>query len=158
MRDKKLISQLSTTIVVLTIAVIALTLMLLYTTYQLEESKLEKVSNDRFEDVYIRTVQSDSIYSLNRHGEELFKSNCTMCHHIVKNLTGPSIQGSIERLRGKERFLAFVTNEDSLLQLGDRYVVEIQEYDPSKGLHQHPEWSTYDKEALFYYFSAGCLF
>lgn len=56
-------------------------------------------------------------------GKKLFNKNCAACHKLDKKMTGPALRGiSVNRQFPYKNFLFdFITNEDSLIKINDRY-------------------------------------
>ncbi len=64
------------------------------------------------------------------NGEALFKANCASCHHPVKNMTGPGLQGSRERWEENssiENMYAWVKNSQAVIASGDSYAKSLFE-------------------------------
>lgn len=62
-------------------------------------------------------------------GEKLFKGNCMACHKLDRDMTGPMIKGILERSpQPSLNWLhAFLLREDSLINIGDPYVLTMRE-------------------------------
>ncbi|MFT4770843.1 MAG: mono/diheme cytochrome c family protein [Cryomorphaceae bacterium] len=69
-------------------------------------------------------------------GEKLFKANCSSCHKVDQNMTGPALQGVEERWAGNEELLyLWIKNPNAALETGDSYVKNLyNEWFPKGGL------------------------
>lgn len=57
-------------------------------------------------------------------GKALFKANCAMCHHPVKDATGPMMRG-VTGKRDKEWLVKMITNAPALIESGDKTANEL---------------------------------
>lgn len=69
-------------------------------------------------------------------GEKLFKANCSACHKINGNMTGPALAGVEERWEGKKELLyKWIKNPAEVKEMGDPYVKDLlAEWEPKSGL------------------------
>jgi cytochrome c2 len=69
-------------------------------------------------------------------GEKLFKANCSSCHKVDQNMTGPALKGAQERWAGKEELLyKWIKNPAAVKEMGDPYVTKLlAEWEPKAGL------------------------
>lgn len=69
-------------------------------------------------------------------GEKLFKANCSSCHKIDQNMTGPALSGVQDRWEGKEDLLhQWIKNPSAVKEMGDPYVKNLlSEWEPKSGL------------------------
>ncbi len=69
-------------------------------------------------------------------GEKLFKANCSACHKVNQNMTGPALKGVEERWEGKEELLyKWIKNPAEVKEMGDPYVNKLlAEWEPKAGL------------------------
>lgn len=69
-------------------------------------------------------------------GEALFKGNCSSCHKIDENMTGPALQGMSKRWKGKEELLyQWIQNPNAAAESGDAYLNKlIAEWKPKAGM------------------------
>ncbi len=59
-------------------------------------------------------------------GEKLFKANCSACHKINGNMTGPGLAGVEERWDGKKELLyQWIQNPAAVKEMGDPYVKKL---------------------------------
>lgn len=65
----------------------------------------------------------------------IFTAKCAICHMLDKNSTGPKLFKVFDRLPNEKWFEEFVKNEDSLLNIGDQYAQNIQNWSPARGNH-----------------------
>jgi hypothetical protein len=69
----------------------------------------------------------------------IFKVKCFACHRFDKNTTGPKLHNVMDHLPSEDWFDAFVRNEDSLVNAGNKYAVEIQKWSVIDGNHNFKE-------------------
>jgi mono/diheme cytochrome c family protein len=69
-------------------------------------------------------------------GEKLFKGNCSSCHKVDQNMTGPALKGVEERWAGKKELLyEWIKNPAAVKDKGDPYVNKLlAEWEPRAGL------------------------
>lgn len=69
-------------------------------------------------------------------GEKLFKQNCSSCHKVNQNMTGPALKGTRERWEGREELLyQWIQNPAAVADMGDSYVnALLAEWMPRSGL------------------------
>lgn len=69
-------------------------------------------------------------------GEKLFKQNCSSCHRIDQDMTGPALKGTRERWEGREELLyKWIQNPAAVADMGDPYVNSLlAEWMPRAGL------------------------
>jgi len=69
-------------------------------------------------------------------GEKLFKANCSACHKVNQNMTGPALKGVEERWAGKQELLyLWIKNPAEVKDMGDPYVNKLlAEWEPKSGL------------------------
>lgn len=62
-------------------------------------------------------------------GENLFKSNCAACHRPDRDVSGPALQGILDRAPqpALDWFIAFMTNADSLITTREPYTLALRE-------------------------------
>lgn len=58
-------------------------------------------------------------------GEAIFKAQCASCHHPLKDLTGPALQGVSDRAPSKEWIYNWVHNSQAVVASGDQYANEL---------------------------------
>lgn len=58
-------------------------------------------------------------------GEELFKANCSSCHAVNRDLTGPALANVWERWGSQEDLIAWIRNNQAFLATGDPYAVGL---------------------------------
>ncbi len=54
-------------------------------------------------------------------GKALFLQNCASCHAIDRQLTGPALQGVLDRWPNKKNLYAWIHNNQAFLKTGDPY-------------------------------------
>lgn len=69
----------------------------------------------------------------------IFKAKCYTCHSYEKNTTGPAMKGLIQKEPSKEWFIAFITNQDSLIKIKDTYTLKCMQFSPVDFRHNFNE-------------------
>lgn len=64
-------------------------------------------------------------------GSTLFKVYCSTCHSYDQTLTGPALQGFVNRVPNEHWMRVYLTNFDSLAQSGDSTFVYWQKWSPA---------------------------
>lgn len=69
-------------------------------------------------------------------GEKLFKQNCSSCHRIDQDMTGPALKGTRERWEGREELLyKWIKNPNAAIETGDSYIKAlVDEWKPRAGI------------------------
>ena len=57
-------------------------------------------------------------------GEAIFKNNCSSCHKINEDMTGPALK-DIEKRRDRAWIYKWVHNSSAVVASGDKYAVDI---------------------------------
>lgn len=75
--------------------------------------------------IYAQDLKGDA-----KKGETLFKTNCTACHALDKQMVGPALGGVVERLKteqnlGIDWFQKWIKNNKALRESGDKYANEV---------------------------------
>ena len=100
----------------------------------------------------VMLFNTDNVYS--QDGEKLFKSNCSSCHHPLKNATGPKLQGALEKWNTAEEgdlIYEWVKNPTSLYKSGrSKMAKKIWEFSPS-AMSGVPNLSNEEIDAIFSY-------
>lgn len=86
-------------------------------------------------------------------GEALFRANCSSCHKIDENMTGPALQGATSRWKGKEELLyKWVKDPAAVKEMGDPYVTKLlAEWESKAGLMTAQAVSDEEIAAIFEY-------
>lgn len=86
-------------------------------------------------------------------GEALFKGNCSSCHKIDENMTGPALQGVSARWKGKEELLVlWIQNPTAALETGDPYIKKlVAEWLPKAGMMTPQSVSVEEIDAIIEY-------
>lgn len=87
-------------------------------------------------------------------GKALFSANCASCHHPVKDVTGPALQGAESRVPDKEWLYKWVKNSASLISSGDKYANEIYNKWNKTAMTAFPNLSHEEIDAIFAYVEA----
>jgi hypothetical protein len=74
----------------------------------------------------------------------IFKAKCYACHTYEKNTTGPAMKGLIQKEPSKEWFIAFITNQDSLVKIKDAYTLKCMQFSPVDFRHNFKELNSYN--------------
>lgn len=89
-------------------------------------------------------------------GEQLFKTNCTACHALDKQLVGPALGGVVDRLK-KEQNLdtdwlhKWIKDNKALRASGDKYANEVYEKFNKTEMTQFPNLSDTDINDILAY-------
>ena len=75
--------------------------------------------------ISVKALGQDTMAMI-RHGENLFHTNCSPCHGIGKEKTGPSL-ASIPKKRPKEWLHKFIHNSQEVIISGDAYANHLFE-------------------------------
>lgn len=84
-------------------------------------------------------------------GKALFTTNCASCHHPVKDVTGPALQGTESRVPSKEWLYKWVRNSAALVSSGDKYANEIFNAWNKTPMTAFPNLSDEEIDAIFAY-------
>ncbi|QEC41297.1 c-type cytochrome [Pseudobacter ginsenosidimutans] len=58
-------------------------------------------------------------------GAKLFQDNCATCHSVVKDLTGPKLQGIEDRVKDKKLLHEWIRNNQKVLASGNKYFNDL---------------------------------
>ncbi len=63
------------------------------------------------------------------NGKNVFRANCAACHKPDKDVSGPALQGILDRAPepALNWYIAFMSNEYSLVKAGDPYTLALRE-------------------------------
>ncbi|MDG1330819.1 MAG: cytochrome c [Crocinitomicaceae bacterium] len=92
-----------------------------------------------------------NMYSTNIPAPGVFKANCATCHNFHKDGTGPKMNGVLERSPSEEWLITFITNQDSLIEIEDKYTLEVMERKPTKWAHDYNDLEKKDLDTLMSY-------
>lgn len=121
------ISKLTKAIVALGIAVLLLSLVLTlfsFTSKQLpslsfrNETKTTQQVIGKGEKLFIENIDLEQ-------GKNLFKQNCSSCHHLPPGKCGPGIEGFFQRTPSPTWFITFIRSQQSLIEAKDPYTLKI---------------------------------
>lgn len=70
---------------------------------------------------------------------DIFKAKCATCHAFNKDLTGPKMNGILDRVPSKKWLIEFITNQDSLIEIEDEYTLEIMKWSAVRWNHNFNE-------------------
>lgn len=114
--------------------------------------KLGKISTQVvaiFALVFSFLTYSDSATA--QDGKALFSTNCASCHHPLKDVTGPSLKGTLDRVPSQEWLYSWVKNSAALVGSGDKYAVEIYNKYNKQAMTPFPNLSHEEIDAIFAY-------
>ena len=62
-------------------------------------------------------------------GKNLFKGNCAACHKPDRDMSGPALQGILDRAPqpALDWYITFMTNSDPLIKAGEPYTLALRE-------------------------------
>jgi mono/diheme cytochrome c family protein len=84
-------------------------------------------------------------------GKALFSAQCASCHHPVKKLTGPALQGVSARVPGKDWLYKWIHNPAATAASGDKYAQNLmKEYAPTV-MTAFPNLTTEEIDAIISY-------
>lgn len=84
-------------------------------------------------------------------GKALFTTNCASCHHPIKDVTGPALQGAESRAPSKEWLYKWVRNSAAVISSGDKYANEIYAKWNKTAMTAFPNLSDAEIDAIFAY-------
>ena len=69
------------------------------------------------------------------NGQKLFDNNCASCHTMGRPMTGPNLQGILDRWEDKELLYTWIKNPGKAKATGDPYVMELlNQWESKSGL------------------------
>ena len=95
------------------------------------------LESDIESEVYQGFCGTTSLMSNDFDNLPVFKNNCSSCRFYSKDMTGPALKGSVNRL-GPEYFVLYITKQDSLLKSGDSVANQNIEEWQSGWRHRDP--------------------
>ena len=81
----------------------------------------------------------------------IFNAECATCHSFYKNATGPKMSGLIQRVPNENWIVEFITNQDSLINIRDKYTLDIMLWSPVEFSHNYSDISNDDLSKLLEY-------
>ncbi|MEZ5008637.1 MAG: c-type cytochrome [Chitinophagales bacterium] len=85
-----------------------------------------------------------------KHGEVLFKSNCSACHAIGRKLVGPDL-ANINAKREKEWLYQWIRNNSELRKSGDTDAIAIYEEYNGSPMNLYLQFTNEDIDAILLY-------
>lgn len=70
-------------------------------------------------------LEDQAFYDRVVDGEKLFKANCSSCHAVNRNLTGPALAGITDRWESEELLILWIRNNAEVLASGNEYAVNL---------------------------------
>lgn len=86
-----------------------------------------------------------------RSQPQIFKKKCATCHSYHSDMTGPKMSGILDRVPSKEWLRKFITNQDSLIEVEDKYTLEIMEWSAVEWNHNFDDLEKADLDTLLNY-------
>lgn len=86
-------------------------------------------------------------------GEKLFAANCTACHTIDKDMTGPALAG-LESRRSKDWIHSFIRNNMDLLRKGDSAALKVYNEWNKTPMNSFPHLKEEEIDAMLAYIRA----
>lgn len=83
-------------------------------------------------------------------GRALFNANCASCHKMDKDLTGPALQGVVDRWSSKDLLKLWIRNWPAAVATGDPYATKMKDWSPA-AMTLFPNLSTEELDALIDY-------
>ena len=101
--------------------------------------------------IYAQDLKGDA-----KKGEALFKTNCSACHALDKQLVGPALGGVVDRLKteqnlGVDWFQKWIRDNKALRASGDKYANEVFEKFKKVEMTQFPSLSDQDVADILEY-------
>ena len=101
--------------------------------------------------IYAQDLKGDA-----KKGEALFKTNCSACHALDKQLVGPALGGVVDRLKkdqnlGVDWFQKWIKDNKALRASGDKYANEVFEKFKKVEMTQFPSLSDQDVADILEY-------
>lgn len=84
-------------------------------------------------------------------GKALFTTNCASCHHPAKDVTGPALKGTQDRVPSQEWLYSWVKNSASVIASGDKYANELYSKWNKQAMTPFPNLSNEEIDAIFAY-------
>ena len=101
--------------------------------------------------IYAQDLKGDA-----KKGEALFKTNCSACHALDKQMVGPALGGVVDRLKteqnlGVDWFQKWIKDNKALRASGDKYANEVFEKFKKVEMTQFPSLSDQDVADILEY-------
>ena len=89
-------------------------------------------------------VEDDKTYNIDSgiNQPDVYKRKCASCHLVTKDMTGPKLEGVLDKIPSEKWFELYIKNEDSLLKNGDKYANEISKFSTVNNVHNFNELTT----------------
>ncbi|MBC7862103.1 MAG: cytochrome c [Bacteroidia bacterium] len=114
-------------------------------------SKGSKVDTTKLAPSFSDTLLVDPVY-----GRKVFKANCATCHKMSQKLTGPALEGCVNRAPSKEWVAKFIRSSSSLIKSGDPYAKSlVADNGGSNGMSEFGFLSGEDMSALITFLMVG---
>src|SRR3569833_995193 len=84
-------------------------------------------------------------------GKALFQTNCASCHHPVKQILGPALQGVDERVPDKKLLYSWIKNNKAVLAAGNPYFTALYNQYNKTQMNTFPSLTDVDIDAILKY-------
>jgi len=92
-----------------------------------------------------------STINFNKRGGELFQNNCSSCHALYKDLTGPALSGVEDRIKDKRLLYAWIRNNKAVLNSGNAYFNALYEAYNKTSMNLFPQLTDKDIDDILEY-------
>jgi hypothetical protein len=89
-------------------------------------------------------VEDDKTYNIDSgiNQPDVYKRKCASCHLVTKDMTGPKLEGVLDKIPSEKWFELYIKNEDSLLKNGDKYANKISNFSKVNNVHNFNDLTT----------------
>jgi cytochrome c551/c552 len=94
--------------------------------------------------------ETTEAYTKQIDGKQLFMANCGACHHVTRNLTGPSFYGVRSRWKNKKLLYAYIRNSTEVIKK-DAYAKALFEKWNKVVMTSFPKLKDAEIDAIFNY-------
>jgi len=124
---RKSMKKLTNRILIISSGFLILTIGVSYFLYSFNEPKYLVCGTETPE--FICGTVSENLSENAVEGKKLFNANCAACHKLDKNMTGPALRGilSSREFPYENYVFDFITKEDSLNKINDKYTKVLNE-------------------------------
>jgi hypothetical protein len=95
-------------------------------------------------------VEDDKTYNIDSgiNQPDVYKRKCASCHLVSKDMTGPKLEGVLDKIPSEKWFELYIKNEDSLLKNRDKYANEISNFSTVNNVHNFNDLTTVEINIL----------
>ena len=89
-------------------------------------------------------VEDDKTYNIDSgiNQPDVYKRKCASCHLVTKDMTGPKLEGVLDKIPSEKWFELYIKNEESLLKNGDKYANKISNFSKVNNVHNFNDLTT----------------